>query len=181
VEDPLFRLYGGAAGLDEHPLRRALAFGRERTLEQDPRFAFRILVDIAAKALSPAINDPTTAVLAIDQLHRMLRMVGKRHLDTEAMLDASGSFGVTFHTPEWEDYVTLSISEIRQFGATSLQVVRRLYAMIRNLRASLPADRWPPLEIQVRMLDRAVERAFPDPEDRAAAGVPESEDESYLG
>ena len=49
-------------------------------MDRDPTFAFRIVIDIALKALSPAINDPTTAVLAIDQLHRMLRLVGKRQL-----------------------------------------------------------------------------------------------------
>ena len=57
-----------------------MAFGTERTLEQDPIFAFRILVDIGLKALSPAINDPTTAVLALDQLQRLLRVLGKRNL-----------------------------------------------------------------------------------------------------
>jgi uncharacterized membrane protein len=103
VGAPLFRLYGGAAGLDDQTLPDALAFGGERTLEQDPMFAFRILVDIAAKALSPAINDPTTAVLALGQIHRLLRSVGNRHLDTEAMLDESGALGVAFHTPDWED------------------------------------------------------------------------------
>ena len=46
----------------------SVAFGPERTLEQDPMFAFLIIVDIAFKALSPAINDPTTAVLALDQV-----------------------------------------------------------------------------------------------------------------
>jgi uncharacterized membrane protein len=51
-------------------------------MEQDPTFAFRIVVDIALRALTTAINDPTTAVLAIDQLHRMLRAVGKRSLRT---------------------------------------------------------------------------------------------------
>jgi uncharacterized membrane protein len=140
-------------------------------MEQDPMFAFRILVDIAVKALSSAINDPTTAVLALDQIHRLLRTVGQRHLDTEAMLDASGRFGVAFRTPDWEDYVTLAASEIRHYGATSLQVVRRLRAMLENLKASLPPDRWPPLELQLRVLDRSVARAFPDPEDRAFAGV----------
>jgi uncharacterized membrane protein len=169
VDEPLFHLYEGAAGLDDRSLRAALAFGGERTLEQDPMFAFRILVDIAAKALSPAINDPTTAVLALDQIHRLLRSVGRRHLDTEAILDESGKHGVVFHTPDWEDYVVLAVSEIRQYGATSFQVVRRLRAMLENLLASLPADRRPPLETQVRMLERAVERAFPDPEDRASA------------
>ena len=63
-------------------------------MEQDPTFAFRIVVDMALKALSPAINDPTTAVLAIDQLQGMLRQTGKRHLRTDACLiglDACGS------------------------------------------------------------------------------------------
>jgi uncharacterized membrane protein len=49
-------------------------FGSERTMQQDPLFGFRILVDIAIKALSAAINDPTTAVLAIDQLHRLCEL-----------------------------------------------------------------------------------------------------------
>jgi uncharacterized membrane protein len=169
VGEPLFLLYGGAAALDDQSLRDALAFGQERTLEQDPMFAFRILVDIAAKALSPAINDPTTAVLAIDQIHRLLRSVGKRHLDTEAILDESGASGVAFHTPDWEDYVVLAISETRQYGSSSFQVVRRLRAMLENLVASLPEDRRPPLEVQLRMLDRSVQRDFPDAEDRESA------------
>jgi len=59
-------------------------------MEQDPMFAFRIVVDIALKALSPAINDPTTAVLAIDQLHRLLRLVGRRSLRNHEVLDVAG-------------------------------------------------------------------------------------------
>ena len=72
VDEPLFRLYGGASAIDDRTLRESVAFGSERTIEQDPTFAFRILVDIAIKALSAAINDPTTAVTAIDQLQRLL-------------------------------------------------------------------------------------------------------------
>ena len=71
----------------------------ERTLEQDPTFAFRIIIDIALRALSAAINDPTTAVLAIDQLHRLLRLVGKRHLRTDEILDSAGELRVVFRTP----------------------------------------------------------------------------------
>jgi uncharacterized membrane protein len=171
VGEPLFLLYGGAADVDDRSLRAALAFGGERTLEQDPTFAFRILVDVAERALSPAINDPTTAVLAIDQIHRLLRATGRRRLDTEAILDETGTCGVAFHTPEWEDYVTLAVSEIRQYGATSLQVVRRLRAMLENLIESLPPVRRTPLEVQLQLLGRAVERAFPDEEDRALAGA----------
>ena len=76
IDDPLFNLYSGACSVDEHVLRSSVAFGSERAMDQDPTFAFRIVVDVALKALSPAINDPTTAVLAMDQLHRMLRTVG---------------------------------------------------------------------------------------------------------
>ena len=79
VDEPLFKLFDGARSIDADVLHSAIDFGSERTLEQDPTFAFRIVIDIALKALSPAINDPTTAVLAIDQLHRLLRSVGKRH------------------------------------------------------------------------------------------------------
>jgi uncharacterized membrane protein len=169
--EPLFNLYGKAVALDDNKLRAALAFGGERTIQQDPMFAFRILVDIAIKALSPAINDPTTAVLAIDQLHRLLRMVGQRRLDVEADLDSRGMHGVVYRTPDWGDYVSLAVSEIRHFGASSIQVVRRLRAMLENVRESLPRDRWPPLTAQLQLLDSAIKRSFPDAKDRAAAGM----------
>ena len=86
--------------VDDRVLRSAVAFGPERTMEQDPLFAFRILVDIALKALSPAINDPTTGVIALDQIQRLLRVVGRRHLRGEAIFDSTGQQRVIFRTPE---------------------------------------------------------------------------------
>ena len=133
TDEPLFKLYGGAASLDEGDLRSAVAFGLERTLEQDPTFAYRIIVDIALKALSPAINDPTTAVIAIDQLHRLLRKAGNRNLRTDEILAKSGQLLVIFRTPNWEDFVHLAFTEIRQCGAQNMQIARRLRAMIDNL------------------------------------------------
>ncbi|BCG04788.1 hypothetical protein PPGU19_093560 (plasmid) [Paraburkholderia sp. PGU19] len=90
TDEPLFYLSGGSVAIDEtdeHRLQKLVALGTERTMEQDPMFAFRIEVDIALKALSAAINDPTTAVLAIDQLHRLLRVVGKRSLADRTVRD----------------------------------------------------------------------------------------------
>ena len=179
--EPLFHLYSGAVALYDRRLRAALAFGEERTLEQDPMFAFRILVDIAAKALSPAINDPTTAALAIDQIHPLLREIGKRHLDTEAILDETAARGVIFRTPNWEDYVIVAVSEIRQYGGGSLQVVRRLRAMLEDLIANLPDVRRPPLEVQLRLLDRAVARSFPDAEDLEVARAADPQGLGHLG
>jgi len=140
-------------------------------MEQDPTFAFRIVIDIALKALSPAINDPTTAVLAIDQLHRMLRSVGTRNLRTDEIEDAAGDLRVIFRTPNWEDFVHLAFSEIRFYGSTNLQIVRRLRAMIENLMQTLPAHRQQELLGQLELLERAVKKAFENPEELALALV----------
>lgn len=173
VDEPLFRLYGGAVALDDLALQGTVAMGSERTLEQDPTFALRILVDIAIKALSPAINDPTTAVLAIDQLHRLLRQVGLRHVTREEFRDGSGELRLIFRTPNWEDFVHLACTEIRHFGASSVQVMRRMRSMLENLVLTLPSHRHAALNRQLELLDRAIEGQYAFPEDRALARIPD--------
>ncbi|MGB9365528.1 MAG: DUF2254 domain-containing protein [Xanthobacteraceae bacterium] len=168
-DEPLFALYGGASSIDQGKLHNAVLFGAERTLEQDPAFSFRIVADIALKALSPAINDPTTAVLAIDQLHRLLGQVGKRQLSDEMIRDEAGRLRVIFRTPNWEDYVNLSFSEIRRCGAGNFQVARRLRAMIENLTRTLPKHRHAALQQQLVLLDREIEIQYRFPEDIALA------------
>jgi uncharacterized membrane protein len=175
TDEPLFKLYGGAASLDADDLRSAVAFGLERTMEQDPTFAYRIVVDIALKALSPAINDPTTAVIAIDQLHRLLRQAGNRNLRTDEILAKSGQLLVLFRTPNWEDFVHLAFTEIRQCGAQNMQIARRLRAMIDNLIETLPKHRHAVLLGELKLLDRDVERHFVHPEDRALARLGDSQ------
>lgn len=175
VDEPIFKLYFGDRSIGEETLRAAVALGSERTMEQDPTFAFRIVVDIALKALSPAINDPTTAVLAIDQLHRLLRLVGKRNLRTDELLDASGQLRVIFRTPNWEEFVHLAFSEIRGCGANNLQVVRRLRAMLENLVQTLPAHRHAALLQQLALLDREIEKHFTYPEELALARVADAQ------
>ncbi len=175
AEESLFVLHGGATTIDDRALRSTVAFGPERTLEQDPMFAFRIIVDIGLKALSPAINDPTTAVLALDQVHRLLRMVGRRRLRGEVILDDGGQPRVIFRTPNWEDYVQVACSEIRACGAHNLQIARRMRAMLENLRSTLPEHRRPTLEVQLDLLDWAVQRHFSRPEELALARIPDSQ------
>ncbi|WP_233861786.1 DUF2254 domain-containing protein [Paraburkholderia adhaesiva] len=175
VDEPLFYLYGNANAIDERRLRTLVAFGTERTMEQDPMFAFRILADIALKALSAAINDPTTAVLAIDQLHRLLRMVGKRSLRVEEIEDRSGRVRVIFRTPNWEDFVHISFREIRQYGAGSIQIARRQRAAIENLIQNLPEHRHDALRIELTLLDREIASKHHFPEDLALARIPDSQ------
>jgi len=169
--DPLFRVLKSRGPFDVSGLRTYVALGAERTMEQDPRFVFRIIVDIAIKALSPAINDPTTAVLALDQIHRLLMYVGKRRLDAGQSRDAGGRLRLCYGTPDWADFVSLAVTEIRHFGAGSMQVARRLRAMLEHLLRILPEARKPALQQELSLLERATQRAFADEEDRARCQV----------
>lgn len=173
--EPLFTLYGGASRIDPAVLRVTVAFGPERTMEQDPLFSFRILVDIALKALSPAINDPTTAVLALDQVHRLLRLVGQRQLRGDTIRDDGNRPRIVLHTPDWEDFVNVACVEIASCGANSVQIARRLRAMIENCIESLPHHRHPALVQQRERLDRMIESIYSIPEDLALARVPDSQ------
>jgi uncharacterized membrane protein len=175
MDEPLFNLYFSGHSIVEERSRASVALGSERTMDQDPTFAFRIVIDIALKALSPAINDPTTAVLAIDQLHRMLRLVVERHLRTDELLDDSGRLRVIFRTPNWEEFVHLAFSEIRGCGANNLQIVRRLRAMIENLLQTLPVHRHAVLLEQLALLDREIEKHFTYPEELALARVADAQ------
>jgi uncharacterized membrane protein len=175
ADEPLFKLYGRAAMIDEKTLRECVAFGPERTMEQDPMFSFRILADIALKALSPAINDPTTAVLAMDQIHRLLRFVGKRRLHDEVVHDSAGQVRLLLRTPNWDDFVHISFTEIRACGANNVQIARRMRAMLENLVHSLPESRHAALKRQLDLLDRTLPDYYKLAEDLALARVPDSQ------
>jgi uncharacterized membrane protein len=170
----LYRVYGGQR-IPPKRLCRAIALGGERTMEQDPGFAFRIIVDIADKALSPAINDPTTGVIAIDQLQFLLQEVGERDLSNGTLCDRDGQFRLIYRTPGWQDFVLLAVSEIRHYGADSIQIVRRLHEMLEYLLANLPPSRTQCLQQQLDLLLASVEKTFIDPRDRTDAEVPDSQ------
>jgi uncharacterized membrane protein len=170
IGDPLFRIHKQRAAIPDSSLRNSVAIGSERTPEQDPLFAFRILVDIASKALSPAINDPTTAVLAIDQIHHLLRDVGKRYLAEGREMDRNGEVRLIYRTPNWEDFVMLGTTEIRQYGRDSIQVQRRLRAMLNDLVETLLVRRAPVLEKELALLATSSKRTFPDLDDQTLAG-----------
>ena len=167
--DLMFRLYEGGESISADVLRSSVALGQERTLEQDPTFAFRIIVDIASKALSPAINDPTTAVLALDHIHHLLRDVGSRNLGDGREIDRAGHLRLLYRTPNWEDFVDLAVTEIRQYGADSIQVARRLKAMLDNLIELLPETRAPLLRLELSLLEATSKRMFVDLYDQSLA------------
>ncbi len=169
--DPLFNVYQGGGAIPEKELQQRVAFGPSHTLEQNPAFGLRIIVDIAIRALSPAVNDPTTAVRALDHINILLNRVGARDLDTGRVRDSEGRPRLIFPMPNWEDFLWLGVSEIRSYGAGSLQVMRRLRRMLEDLVETLPPQRIPALLGHLGQLKRVAERNFPDAEDLQQAGI----------
>jgi uncharacterized membrane protein len=166
---PLFRIHGERRPLIDEKLQDTITTGRERSMEQDTPFGIRQLVDMAERALSPSLNDPTTAVQAIDQLHDILRRLATRRFPSRVRLDEDGRPRLLLRRPDWPDYVHMALDEIRQYGATSLQVMRRLRAMVEDLIEAAPEDRRGPLRDQLALLDASVERSFEDEHDRRIA------------
>ncbi len=169
---------GGESELRESKLYSAIVLGRERAFRQDPRYALRLLVDMAIRALSPAINDPTTAVQALDHIEMLLRRLGNSHLDIGRVRDREGRVRVVCGAPGWEDYVRLGLSEIMQYGATSLQVQRRLAALLRFLSRKVPPDRAAVVELFAKEREVFISGAWEDETLRQWAETP---DHSGLG
>jgi uncharacterized membrane protein len=151
---PLVRVRGRTgASLDPEAVRGAFAVGRERTMESDPSYGFRQLVDIALRALSPGVNDPTTARIVVDRLHDLLRRLSARAIPGAQRADPDGALLLIVPVRVWEDYVDLAFDEIRDYGASSTQVVRALREMLEDLESSVTDDRRPVLRRQRAALD----------------------------
>jgi len=166
---PLLRVHGGGRPVGERRFRRLVRLGSERTFEQDPKYAIRILVDIAIKALSPAINDPTTAVQALDQVEDLLLRLGRADLSAGRVRDGRGSLRLVFPVPDWEDFLVLAFDEIRYCGASSIQVMRRLRALLQDLKEHVPPERRLALQRYLERVDSGIRRTFEDGDDRKDA------------
>ena len=136
-------------------------------------------MDVAIRALSPAVNDPTTAVQALDQIEDLLRRLGRRELEAGYAGDETGALRVIFPTPTWEDYLTLAFDEIRQYGATSIQVMRRLRSALFDLAEAVPVpERRLAVQRYIEHLNLAVEHHIVDVQDQQMAM---QEDRQWLG
>jgi uncharacterized membrane protein len=179
MDTTVLRVHGAAETLPEAQLMKSIALTNDRTFEQDPKYVLRLLVDIAIKALSPAINDPTTAVQALDQIEDLLRRLAKCRLDAGYASDDNGVLRVIFPLPTWDDYLSLAFDEIRQFGTTSVQVMRRLRSALVGLAetAGTPA-RAEAARVYLQHLSEGVDRSPFDARDQAMA---HREDRQGLG
>ena len=166
----VMRVHGATSSFSDQSAMRAVQLRTERTFEQDPKYSIRILVDIAIRALSPAINDPTTAVQAIDQIEDLLRRLIRKDLGPAHIRDSRGDLRVILLLPSWEDYLALAFDEIRQFGANSIQVIRRLRCALSGLVDISPnAARADVTRRYFKQFDLAIEQSPFDRDDKRKA------------
>jgi uncharacterized membrane protein len=135
----LVAIHGGDGPPDD-AVRGCVHLGRSRTMYQDPLSGIRQLVDVASQALSPAVNQPTTAVVVIDRLEELLLRIGRRPQPTGFFMDTEGVVRLMHTEPTWAETVDLAFTEIAIYGASSPAVTRRLAAAYERLQQSVPSD-----------------------------------------
>ena len=156
----------GDGDVDADAVVERIRLQRERDLRQDVAFGLRQLVDIAERALSPGINDPSTAVQCLDQIHDLLRRLGTRPFPTGVHTDGDEVPRLQIPEMSWEQYVQLGLDEIRHWGASSLQVHARIGALLDDLLKAVGEDRHAPLQRQLALLEQRAISDLPPVERR---------------
>ena len=147
---PVADLHGGEAA--DKAVLAGLVTGPERTFDQDPLFAFRLLADIALRALSPAVNDPATAVQVLDTIESLLQVLVSRDLDVADIDDDAGTVRVVLALPSWDDYLRIALDDLLESAAQAPMVLLRAQALLTTLLNAAPPPRQPPV---TRRLQRA--------------------------
>ncbi|MYT34049.1 MULTISPECIES: DUF2254 domain-containing protein [unclassified Streptomyces] len=171
-EAPLFLVYPGAQPRDRRDLTRHLLFGTTYSAGTDPAGALRAFVDIALKALSPAINDPGRAVQCLDHIEDLLVMIAPR-LSARQAGAAPAAF--QHRTRCWPDYVCIATDEIRHFGSASMQVQRRLRALYATVAEVCTPEQVTPLRSRLATMDAEVGAQWPQDLDGRLARLPDSQ------
>jgi len=122
------KVHGSDPSIDATGLLRHFLTGGERTFLQDPGFGLRQLVDTANRALSPAINDPTTACQALDRITDLLASIAAAPDPSGWYIGTDGTVRVRRHDPTFDDLCELGFAEVIRYGASAPQVTRRLLA-----------------------------------------------------
>lgn len=169
----LYLVHGELPSAERARLERSVVIGDERTVDHDPAFAIRLMVDIANRALSPAVNDPTTAVQVIDWLQSLLEDAASKRLGYGVVRGSRGAVAAVFRSSTWDDLVTLAFEEILYYGRDSVQVNRRLAAALASLILTVPTARRPTLGHMRERLAASTAEHFVLRGSRAVATVPD--------
>ncbi|MFJ3876481.1 DUF2254 family protein [Streptomyces sp. NPDC090077] len=150
-----------AGGPDGAEVLAALSTGVERTFGQDPELPLRLLADIALRALSPAVNDPATAVEALDRIEDLLTRLADRDLDIGRFHDPGGRLRVSIPVPDWERYVRIAVDDVAIAATGSPMALRRMRDMLRNLAERTHEHRRPVVDDRLRWVERTGAGAYP--------------------
>ncbi len=163
------RIYDGKHEPARKQVAKVFVLSRQRTVRQDPAFALRILVDIAIRALSPAINDPTTSVQTIDRIESILVRLYERHPGPTYVVDSTGTPRALIHAPTWIEYFELGTTEIRIYGEHAVQVHRRMRAMLNHVKEIVDPETRVRVELELGLLEQESLNAFDNPHDEELA------------
>jgi len=158
-----------AEALDEHAelaVRTAFVLGAERTIEQDIEFGLIVISDIALRALSPGINDPTTAIQCIDRLTEVLAALGTRRRPSEDRRSPDGAVRLLMRSTSFPRALRLAFDQIRLFGAGNPAVASRLLEALTELATVVPAGLHAHLRHQAAATVAEARRLLDDPGDR---------------
>jgi uncharacterized membrane protein len=141
-EEPLLRALPPSSVTDdiESRLQACFSLGRHRTPHQDALYIVQQLVEIAAHALSPGINEPYTALTCIDWLGASLRGVARRELPTVLRQDEDGRLRVVACTLDFEELAHAAFDQIRLYGADNPDVMLNLLKIIAKIAPDLHRD-----------------------------------------
>jgi uncharacterized membrane protein len=162
-------VHGAGVAADE--VRRALNTGVERTMAQDPLFGLRLLADIALRALSPAVNDPATAVQALDRLHELLAAAVDREVGPAPVRDADGVVRVVVPLPDWDDYLATALDDVIAARGGAPMVTRRLVELLDDLVERTGPDRRPAVERRRASLRHHSDTAAPTLDETTVRGT----------
>ncbi len=139
--DPLLRASPGR--LDDHTtklLRRSFYIGNYRTLRQDPKFGIALLVNIASRALSPAVNDPITPVMVLNRLGAALGLIAEEGDLVGDRVDDEGRLRIVVRTDSFKDLADNSFNLIRQYGRGNADLFIAMLNTISNVASHIRTD-----------------------------------------
>jgi uncharacterized membrane protein len=156
---PVADVHGGDPG--QRAVLQALVTGPERSFDQDPLLAFRLLADIALRALSPAVNDPATAVQALDSLEGLLSPLVARTAVADHLTDSSGTVRVILCLPRWEEFARDCLDDLIASAATSPMALLRLRDLLLRLKETAPPAREALIGTRMAWVKDLLARNFP--------------------
>ena len=173
VADPGGRVWGIDAGAQAvardvaEALRASLVTGFERSSSQDVALGVRQLTDVAVKALSPGINDPTTAVHALGHSSALLCMLARRDLGPRVLCDDEGRVRVVLARPDLSSLLRLALDQPTRYGAEEPALLERSMKLLRELAWVCAPHQHRDVELALDRLLAVIQRADLAPEDKA--------------